>query len=228
MSEAPISQPPPANASSVPSFVVPAAFPVVTYALIAINVLVFLATVATGASFVQPSAESLLPWGADFAPLTTNGQWWRIVTCCFLHFGIIHLGMNMYVLFQAGPFTERLFGRLRYIVLYMLAGVGGSLVSLWIHPYAVGAGASGAIFGVYGGLLAFLLTHRSVIPAQSLRQIAQSALIFLGYNFIYGLSSRTIDLSAHIGGLVTGFLAGLLLARRNSALLRPSQLTREG
>ena len=195
-----------------PALVVPARSPVVTYTIMAMNILVFLAMVLTGISIMGPSPEVALAWGADYGPQTLQGgEYWRIVTSTFVHFGIIHIGMNMYVLYQIGPFTERLFGHIRYLVLYMLAGIGGSLVSLWIHPNAVGAGASGAIFGVYGGLMAFMFAHRSVIPPASRSAILRSAGIFIGYNLIFGLQG-SIDLSAHIGGLVTGFLVGMLLA----------------
>ena len=194
-----------------PALVVPSRAPAVTYVLMGINILVFLAMVMSGVSIMEPSPEAALTWGADYAPLALHGQLWRVVTCTFVHFGIIHIAMNMYVLYQIGPFTERLYGHARYLVLYMFAGVGGSLVSLWIHPDAVGAGASGAIFGVYGGLLAFMFMHRSVIPAASRSAILRSAAIFLGYNLLYGLRS-SIDLSAHIAGLAFGFLAGVLLA----------------
>jgi rhomboid protease GluP len=194
-----------------PAVVVPARSPFVTYGVMTLNILVFIAMVLSGVNLVSPSVGAVLAWGADYGPLTLHGQLWRIVTSMFLHFGIIHIGMNMYVLYQIGPFTERLYGHLRYFVLYMLAGVGGSLVSLWIHPNDVGAGASGAIFGVYGGLLAFMFAHRNGIPAASRSAIVRSAAIFLGYNLIYGLQG-SIDLSAHIGGLAAGFLLGMLLA----------------
>jgi rhomboid protease GluP len=184
--------------------------------LIALNVAVYLAMVAKGISAIKPTPQDLLSWGADFGPLTLNGQWWRLLTSCFLHFGIIHIAMNMYVFFQVGVFTEMLYGKARFVILYILAGLGGNLVSLYIHPFTVSAGASGAIFGVYGALLAFLLVERGVLPKASAMQIGRSAVIFLGYNLIYGISDGTTDLSAHIGGLITGFIAGCVLL-----LLRP-------
>ncbi len=193
------------------TLVIPARSPYATYVLIGINALVFVAMMLSGVSAMEPSPEAMLAWGADYGPLTLQqGQLWRIVTSVFLHFGIIHIGMNMWVLYQIGPFTERLYGHLRYLVIYLLAGVGGSLVSLYIHPDGVGAGASGAIFGVYGGMLAFLFAHRSVMPASSRSAILRSATIFLGINLIYGLKAE-IDLSAHIAGLGIGLLAGTVL-----------------
>ena len=105
----------------------------ITYALIGINVLVFAAMVASGVSFTQPTPLDVANWGGDFGPLTIGAhQWWRLLTSCFLHFGIIHIGFNMYVLFQIGPFIERAFGRARYLLIYFFAGLGGSLVSVWV------------------------------------------------------------------------------------------------
>jgi rhomboid protease GluP len=196
-----------------PAQVIPQSYFIVSWTLIAINVLVYLAMCLKGVSPTSPTPAEVLPWGADAGPLTLTGDWWRILTSCFVHFGIIHIGMNMYILYQVGPFTELLYGRIRFLLLYLLAGLGGSIVSLAVHPLTTSAGASGAIFGVYGALLAFLVVQRGIIPPSRSRAIAQSAGIFLVYNLFFGLASRTTDLSAHGGGFVVGFLAGCLLAR---------------
>jgi len=128
----------------------------ITYALITVNVLVFLAMVARGVSFFAPTPLDIFNWGGDYGPATVGAnQWWRLLTSMFLHFGIIHIGFNMYVLYQIGPFIETVFGRIRYLVIYFFAGLSGSVVSVWIHPNAVGAGASGAIFGLYGAVFGF-------------------------------------------------------------------------
>ena len=192
--------------------------PIVTSILIGLNVLVFLAMLAGGLSFFSPNAEQVLRWGANYGPLTESGQWWRLFTACFLHFGIIHIAFNMYVLYQIGFFTERLFGGPRYLALYLIAGIGGNLIGLVLHPNVVAAGASGAIFGVYGGLLAYLFRYRGVANTQAAKAVTRSVFIFLGYNLIYGLADRHTDLTAHIGGLITGFLAGLVLAPRPASL----------
>ena len=185
----------------------------VTPAIIALNILVFLVMVAKGVPFIQPNAREVLAWGANFGPLVDAGQWWRLFAACFLHFGIVHIGVNMFVLWQVGIFTERLFGNLRFAVLYLIAGVGGNIAGLFFHPFAVGAGASGAIFGVYGALLAFLLVQRGVVPREAASGIAKSALLFVGYNLIAGLARPETDQVAHIGGILSGFLAGCVLAR---------------
>ncbi len=108
---------------------------------------------------------------------------------------------------------------MRYLLIYFIAGLAGSIVSVWVHPMAVGAGASGAIFGLYGAVFGFLLIkHRTLNPAAT-RSIAKSAGIFILYNVVYGSISGTTDLSAHFGGLIAGFLAGMLLVppRPNAA-----------
>jgi len=186
----------------------------ITVALIAINVLVFLAMVASGVSFTQPTPLDVFKWGGDFGPATVGQhQWWRLLTSCFLHFGIIHIGMNMYVLYLIGPFIQTVFGRLRYLLIYFIAGLAGSIVSVWVHPTAVGAGASGAIFGLYGAVFGFLLIKRRTLNPTAMKSIGKSAGIFILYNVVYGSISGTTDLSAHLGGLLAGFLAGMLLVR---------------
>jgi rhomboid protease GluP len=196
----------------------------VTYALIAINTLVFLAMVASGASFTEPTVRDVLVWGGDFGPLTVGAhQYWRLLTSMFLHFGIVHIGFNMIVLYQIGPFIQVVFGRVRYLAIYFFAGLAGSIVSVWIHPMAVGAGASGAIFGLYGALFGFLLVKRRSLDPAATKSIARSAGIFVLYNVAYGTISRTTDLSAHFGGLAGGFLIGMLLIPpRTNVLARPT------
>jgi len=197
-----------------------------TYALIAVNVLVFLAMVASGVSFTQPTPRAVFNWGGDFGPATVGAhQWWRLLTACFVHFGIIHIGFNMYVLYQIGPFIESVFGRARYLLIYFLAGLGGNLVSLGVHFMAVGAGASGAIFGLYGAVFGFLLVNRRTLNPVVTSSLAKSAGIFVLYNVVYGSLTRTTDLSAHFGGLVTGFLVGMLLIRPRAMALAPPDST---
>lgn len=197
----------------------------VTHTLVAINLAVFVAMLLNGVSLLDPTTQALIRWGADYGPLTTHGQWWRLVTSAFIHIGIIHILMNMYILYTSGIFVERLFGNLGFAVLYMLAGIGGNLVSVAWHPTTVAAGASGAIFGVYGGLFAFLLMQRSAIPAPTVKALFRNAVIFLGYNLVYGASKAHVDMSAHLGGFASGFLVGCALAQPFTAS-RDSRMNR--
>ncbi len=181
-----------------------------TLTLIAINVLIFLAMIIRGVPFLSPTSQDVLGWGADYGPLTLNGQWWRMFASMFLHFGIIHLVFNMLVLANIGIFMESLSGRVSYLVLYFVAGLGGDAASLFWHPTTVSAGASGAIFGLYGGLLGFLLRHRHAIPPETLKPLSKGALTFVGYNILFGLRPG-VDMAAHVGGLLTGFVLGVFL-----------------
>jgi rhomboid protease GluP len=185
----------------------------VVKALIAVNVAVYLLMVARGVSWMSPTGNDLVRWGANFGPRTLNGELWRLVTNVFLHFGALHLGMNMVALWSAGPLVERIFGPARLAALYAFAGATASLASVAVHPQVVSAGASGAVFGVYGALGAFLLLHRGTVPKLVLARLGRVAGTFIVYNVVFGLSHPAIDNAAHLGGLAGGALAGALLAR---------------
>ena len=185
----------------------------VTPALIIINVVVFGLMAAKGVPILQPTGESVLPWGANYGPMTLAGQWWRPLTSLFLHFGIVHLLLNMAVLANIGLFVEAFSGSAGFLALYLVAGIGGGAASLAWHPFVVSAGASGAIFGLYGALLAFLLLHRGTVPRETLSALLKGAAVFVGYNLIYGLAQPEVDLAAHVGGLLTGFLGGLVVVQ---------------
>ena len=185
----------------------------VTPTLLGLNVLVFVVMVARGVSFMTPTSESLLRWGADYGPYTSNGQAWRLLTNTFIHVGAIHLAMNMFGLWQIGRLVERLLGNLGYAITYLLAGLGGSLLSVAWHPMTVSAGASGAIFGIYGALIAYLLRHRGSIPGGVLQSLQRAAVTFVILNVVIGLRVKSIDMAAHGGGLLGGLLVGLFIGR---------------
>jgi membrane associated rhomboid family serine protease len=195
----------------------------VTPVLIILNVLVFAGMVGSGVSAFDPSIESLLQWGANFGPLTLSGGWWRLITCTFIHIGVLHLAVNMYVLWDAGRVVERLVGRAGFLVLYLASGLLGSEASVVWNPLIVSAGASGSVFGVYGALIGIVLRQRESIPMGPLRELRNSALAFLAYNFFYSIGEEEIDVAAHVGGLAGGFVMGLLLSqppRRESLATR--------
>ena len=199
--------------------------PVITLALLIINCAVFACTVLAGAGLLEPNGEVLVHWGTNFGPLTLHGQWWRLLTSMFLHFGLIHLAFNMWALWNLGLLTERLFGSAYFLVLYLFAGISGSLSSLYWHPDVNSAGASGAIFGVMGGLLAFVLNPQTRVPASIAAAERNTALIFIAYNLFFGLSAG-IDNAAHIGGLIGGFAMGWMLARPVDVEARQNSLPR--
>jgi len=185
----------------------------VTPALIAINIVVFVAMLAGGVSLLQPDGEAHIEWGSNFGPLTTDRQWWRLLSSMFLHFGLMHLAFNMAGLYDGGVLTERLYGHGRFVILYVTAGLAGGVASLLWHPVVNSAGASGAIFGVYGALLAFVFKPGNRVPRAVIRQLGLSTAAFVLYSLSQGMSREGIDNAAHLGGLAGGFLMGLLLAR---------------
>lgn len=132
-----------------------APFPTLTMGIICASVAIYLAMLLTGVHFLKPGVPDLLTWGANLGSATTSGQWWRLFTCTFLHIGLIHLLFNMYVLWDIGRFIERLIGAAGFAAVYLLAGLAGSIASMWWNPFVVSAGASGAIFGLYGCLIGY-------------------------------------------------------------------------
>jgi len=198
------SLPPPAGTLSPPSFPV-------TIALIAASVLVFAIMVLRGVSAFNPTPQQAIAFGADFGPLTLSGQWWRLVTSMFVHFGLIHLGLNMWCLWNLGRAAERLLGRFSYLLAYLASGIFGSIASVYWHPRAAGAGASGAIFGLAGVLVSFVYLKKTPAHLQINSKMLSSLGTFIAYNLIFGAAIPGISNAAHLGGLVMGFAVGALL-----------------
>ena len=182
-------------------------------ALVAINAAVFIAMCIAGVGFFAPDGEAVVRWGSNYGPLTTGGQWWRLLTNTFVHFGFLHIAFNMWALYSSGRTVERLFGSTRFVLLYLFAGTAASMTSLLWNPMVNSAGASGAIFGVFGGMLAFVLNPRNAVPQSVMVEHRNSTLAFAGYSLFYGMAHSGIDNAAHIGGLVAGLAMGFLLAR---------------
>ena len=180
-----------------------------TYTIIGINVIVFILMAINGAEiFSVTNGLMHIKWGSNVTVLTLTGEWWRLITSMFIHFGIIHLAMNMYALYTAGVYLEPMLGKAKYITAYFCTGIAAGIVSLWWHKEGLnGAGASGAIFGLYGVFLALLLTN--LIPKQVRIALLQSIGIFVVFNIVYGMRSG-IDNAAHIGGLLSGMLVGFI------------------
>jgi membrane associated rhomboid family serine protease len=195
----------------------------VTLAVLAANLAVYAVMVARGVPPVSPDFDALVRWGANYGPMTTHGQWWRLLSATFVHAGALHLLMNMAVLWSVGRFTERLFGHPGFLALYVVSGLGGSLASLAVHPLTASVGASGAVFGIYGGLLGFVMVRRDVIPIERRLGLIKNAVTFIGVNLAYGFSQPQIDLTAHIGGFLSGAVAGAALSIRPAANLKISR-----
>lgn len=177
----------------------------ITPIILNLNILVFAVMAIFGVGIFEPENQDLLNWGANFRPNTLGGEWWRLFTCCFIHIGIFHLLMNMYALVSIGVLLEPLMGKTRFLFAYVATGIVASLTSLAWNELTISAGASGAIFGLYGVFLALLTTNH--IEKSARDAMRTSTLIFVGYNLLNGLKPG-IDNAAHIGGLLSGMAIG--------------------
>lgn len=183
----------------------------VTLCLLAINILYFIVMAIAGVGIWEPSSGGLIQWGANYPPYTLGGEWWRLFTSMFMHIGVIHLLFNMYALYLIGAaYLEPMLGVKTFTTAYFCTGMAASLTSIWWHDTdnMVGAGASGAIFGMYGVFLALLSTN--LIPAKARKEMLKGIGIFVGYNLLYGLKDG-VDNAAHIGGLVSGLGVGYFI-----------------
>lgn len=173
--------------------------PFFTYMFMIIQVAVFLFIESVGSS---TDTSTLIKYGAKFNPLILEGEWWRFFTPIILHIGVLHLLMNTVSLYYLGTIIERIFGKWRFLLIYLIAGFGGSIASFIFSP-SISAGASGAIYGLFGALLYFGV----ILPKLFFRTMGFNILIILGINLMFGFSLPSIDMAGHIGGLIAGFLA---------------------
>jgi rhomboid protease GluP len=209
-----------------------------TYALVAINCLVFVAMVVHGVSITSPTAQQLMNWGANNAgSVLESGQWWRVVSAIFVHGGIIHLATNMWCLWNLGLLAEPLIGWVGVLSAYILTGAAGNLLSIlynWYHfidargsaglGFPPGVGASGAVFGIAGALIILLKSKRLPVPPSELARLRKSVIyfaainLFIGFSFNLGTrfvsSGLQIDNMAHLGGFTCGLLFAAPLVPR--------------
>src|SRR5579864_6854882 len=185
----------------------------VALVLVVLNCAVFLAMVLRGVSWLHPDSEQLVKWGACYGPLTLQHQWWRLLTATFVHIGIVHLALNMWCLWELGKLAESLFDKWSFLLVYLMSGIAGEITSVAIRPRGISAGASGAIFGLTGALIAALWIGKLPVPREQMKDTLRSVLLFAGYNLVYGQIKTNIDNAAHVGGLVSGFLTGAALSQ---------------
>ena len=200
------------------SFLIPKGEHFATSIILDINIIVYVVMIISGVHIMSPNGMDLLEWGANRRYETINGGWWRLVSSMFLHGGIMHIFMNIYGLVISSIFVESSLGRVKYFVLYFLSGIIGSLASIYWYENTISVGASGAIFGLFGAILAMV-----VIPSKN-REVRKAIFYmiapFVVINLLFGLTGG-IDNAAHIGGLISGFLIGLiffLIEWKNSGL----------
>ncbi len=189
-----------------------------TQIIFGINIAVFLGMALSSSTFMEFPIQERILWGANYGPLTLLGEWWRLLTNVFVHGGIIHIAFNMWCLWNLGALSESLYGRWTYAAIYLICGVGASLNSLAWHPGGASVGASGAIFGLAGALIAAFKLGEFSVPRAALSGTLRSLAMFVFYNLIFGQLIGTTDNAAHIGGLITGLILGALIA-----LIAPQQ-----
>jgi len=206
-----------------------------TYVLLAVNVAVYLWMIAHGVSPSQPSEAALIHYGANVPWLVLHGGWYRLLTATFVHVGLLHIACNMWCLWNLGILGEPLIGPWGMVAVYMLTGIAGNLLSMaWdialaLHYHAIdyllqiGAGASGAVFGIAGILIVLLSNRRLPFPWRELRRLRSSVIKFSAINLVIGISTMfhnfgvRIDNSAHIGGFLSGLALGFPLIPRMTA-----------
>ena len=185
----------------------------ITYSLIAINILGYILSAFLSQSLIDMDIEVLVDMGALFGPMTVlDGEWWRLFTAMFLHGGMTHLLMNMFSLYLIGRGVEQYFNTTSYLSIYLFSGLLGGLASLYMHPASVGVGASGAIFGIFGAMGGFFIAHRDKIEAHT-KAFMKDFAIIIGINLVIGFSIPSVDVSAHVGGLVIGFIGGYVISK---------------
>ena len=185
----------------------------ITYSIIILNLIVYIFSAFFSRDIIDMDMQTLVDMGALFGPYTVlKGEWWRLFTAMFLHGGMTHLLMNMFSLYLIGRGAEMYFDTKSYLSIYLFSGLIGGLASLYMHPVSVGIGASGAIFGIFGALAGFFLAHREQIQEHTKAFMKDFGIIIV-INIVLGFSIPSIDMSAHIGGLIVGFIGGFALSK---------------
>jgi len=184
-----------------------------TQVLFGVNIAVFLATALASGSAINISGEVNFHYGANFGPYTLSGEWWRLLTYMFLHGGAMHIFFNMWCLWDLGRLCESLYGRWTFAGIYLITGVSGGLASIAWNPRVLSVGASGAIFGLAGALIASFYLGEFSLPRAAISGTLRSLVIFAVFNLGFGQLFGGIDNACHIGGLVSGLVLGALIAR---------------
>src|SRR5579871_5496974 len=184
-----------------------------TQILFGANVAVFLAMALASGNILEIFGQVSVHYGANFGPYTLSGEWWRLVTYMFLHGGIMHIAFNMWCLWDLGALCESLYGRWTYAAIYLITGISGGLASVAWNPRVLSVGASGAIFGLAGALIASFYLGEFSLPGIAIRGTLRSLVVFAVFNLFFGGVFGGIDNACHIGGLVSGLILGALIAR---------------
>jgi membrane associated rhomboid family serine protease/Flp pilus assembly protein TadD len=193
------------------------------HVLVGANVMVFVAMVLASGPSLDFPGRVMVHFGANFGPYTLSGDWWRLLTYMFLHGGLMHIAFNMWCLWDLGALCESLYGRWTFACIYLITGIAGGLASVAWNPGVLSVGASGAIFGLAGALLASFYLGEFSVPRIAIQGTLRSLLFFVGFNVLFGTMISGIDNACHFGGLISGLILGALIARvapQHDAVLR--------
>jgi len=183
-----------------------------TQVIFGANVMVFIAMVFASGPSLDFTDHVVRYFGANIGPLTLSGEWWRLLTYMFLHGGVIHIAMNMWCLWNLGTLCESLYGRWTYAAVYLITGITGGLGSLAWNPNTYTVGASGALFGLSGALIASFYLGEFSLAAISIKGTLASLLSFAAFSLFFSSVFPGIDNACHIGGLIGGLILGALIA----------------
>ena len=176
------------------------------------NLAVFLALVLANGS-LNFSGQVAVHFGANLGPYTISGEWWRLVTYMFLHGGLLHIFFNMWCLWDLGSLCESLYGRWTYAAIYFITGIAGGMASVAWEPRVLSVGASGAIFGLAGALIASFYLGEFSLPKVAIGGTLRSLIVFAVFNLFLGGLFPGTDNACHIGGLVSGLALGAAIAK---------------
>ncbi|MCY6370956.1 rhomboid family intramembrane serine protease [Clostridium ganghwense] len=179
---------------------------IITISLISINVLMYIITAIFSRNILDSDIRVLIYFGAKVNELISRGEYYRLVTAMFLHGGLVHLVLNMYSLYALGPLVEKVYGKIKYIIIYFAAGIVSSIFS-YLFSEGVSIGASGAIFGLLGAALVFAFKMRDRIG----KGMVTNILSVIGINIFIGLTLPNIDNFGHLGGVIGGILVSLIV-----------------
>ncbi len=196
-----------------------------TYALIAVNVIVWGLMVLSGVDPFHPTSAMVLRWGGNTAFNVQHGEWWRLLTATFLHSGVEHLMVNMIGLWLVGQTAERIYGHRLFLLVYIGAALVGSAFSLHVAALrGVSVGASGAVFGIAGALLVAVYEHRATLPKVFSKEMFTGIGFFLVYSLVQGFAKPGVDNAAHVGGLLAGVVMAMVLPVRFNILRFAAQV----
>lgn len=182
----------------------------VTFTFLAIMVVYFIFMSLNGGT---TDIETLIRYGAMFPPFVAEyNEYYRFITSIFIHIGIMHMFFNGYALYVFGPQIERLMGPKKYLIFFLLTGIGGNLATYVFNFVSVSAGASGSLFGLFGAFLYLVVRHPNMVTPQGKRSILQ----LLGINLLLTFAVPSISITAHLGGLIIGFLLSFIFIKINT------------